>query len=441
MILAVTCHTPHAYAREVHLNSTVAVVESQTFNPQDVWEKFADTLRIKYAYAERPEIKLDKQLDRSGRLAMQVRTEAELRALLRATVFALLDPHLVINPYTKGDYGYAHGDLILAFKSGRATIIDVRHGSPAFLEGLRPGDVVREIDAEEPQIAALRPFKEVMLAPTSEHLDFGLTLAANGRAGHRRQLVVTDGDGADRMIGLPPVGEYADASSGRPPVELRFTGSDRQIAHIVLHNSLGDNATIKEFDRAMVEAASAKAIVLDLRETPSGGNTEVARSIIGHFVLEPQPYQMHRVPVLQREFTVPRQFVEYALPRAPFFPGTLVVLHGRWTASMGEGLVIGLDAATDAVTIGSDMADHLGAIWVEELGMATSLRFGGESMFHVDGQPREEYVADIEVDPASVGFGSGDRALDCAIEVVDALQSTHSPVGMTCDIARMGWAK
>ena len=94
-----------------------------------------------------------------------------------------------------------------------------------------------------------------------------------------------------------------------------------------------------------------------------GGNTDVARSVIGHFLTEPQPYQVHEIPAVERATGVPRRFVEVALPRAPHYGGPVAVLGGRWTGSMGEGLVVGLDAAAGAVTVGSDMGDLLGALW------------------------------------------------------------------------------
>ncbi|MEJ7663499.1 MAG: hypothetical protein WKG07_30100 [Hymenobacter sp.] len=66
-----------------------------------------------------------------------------------------------------------------------------------------------------------------------------------------------------------------------------------------------------------------------MRNTPSGGNTTVARGIMGHFVRREQPYQVHVVPSEERQFGVPRRFVEYVLPLAPFYPGKVVVLGGH----------------------------------------------------------------------------------------------------------------
>ena len=55
-----------------------------------------------------------------------------------------------------------------------------------------------------------------------------------------------------------------------------FVGTGGDVAVLTPLNSLGDNGTITAFDTAMKEAigAGARAIILDMRETPSGGNTE-----------------------------------------------------------------------------------------------------------------------------------------------------------------------
>ena len=145
------------------------------------------------------------------------------------------------------------------------------------------------------------------------------------------------------------------------------------------------------------------------------------RSIMGHFVVEPKPYQMHRIPAFEREFTVPRQFVEYVMPRAPQFLGPVFVLHGKWTGSMGEGIVIGMDAASDAVTIGSDMGDLLGGLWNYDLEVSNArLDLGGEALFHVDGTPREDYVAQHAIMPASTAGDGTDPAIGKALQLLGA---------------------
>ena len=86
-------------------------------------------------------------------------------------------------------------------------------------------------------------------------------------------------------------------------------------------------------------------LVLDLRDTASGGNTIVARAVLGWFVARPTCYQIHNLPAEERATGVARQWIEQVLPRpGKRHRGPVTVRVGRWTGSMGEGLALGLDA-------------------------------------------------------------------------------------------------
>jgi carboxyl-terminal processing protease len=172
--------------------------------------------------------------------------------------------------------------------------------------------------------------------------------------------------------------------------------------------------TIDEFAAAVAQAAGATALVIDLRNTPSGGNTTVARGIMGHFTTRERPYQVHVVPSEQRRYGVPRKFVEYVLPRQPHYGGRVFVVGGRWTGSMGEGLMIGFDAL-GATTVGSELGHLLGALYNVDLATSGArVDLGLEQLFHVDGTPRERFRPKLYVEPVERTAG-GDPALD-AIE-------------------------
>jgi len=102
-----------------------------------------------------------------------------------------------------------------------------------------------------------------------------------------------------------------------------------------------------------------------------------------------------------------------------------VVLSGHWTGSMGEGLVIGLDAAADALTIGSNMADLLGAltnVTLEKSGARMDL--GTETLFHVNGTPREDYIADIPLESADRDAQGADPAMESALAYLSRSEGT-----------------
>ncbi|MEO0439663.1 MAG: hypothetical protein AAF067_02185 [Pseudomonadota bacterium] len=87
---------------------------------------------------------------------------------------------------------------------------------------------------------------------------------------------------------------------------------------------------------------------------------------------------------------------------------------------MGEGLVIGLDAAADAYTIASDMGDLLGAL--SNLNLEASgarIDIGTESLFHVDGTPREDYVADLPLRESDRLADGSDPAMAAALKYLE----------------------
>ncbi|WP_394727089.1 S41 family peptidase [Altererythrobacter sp. GH1-8] len=387
---------------------------ARLFDAAAAWEEFEQLLRGKYAYIDRDDMDVDAQLARSQELASQAETNDEFRRIIHQTALTFMDPHLIVGPFTADDYAIVMtaADLDARFEGGRLLISDVRAGSPAFEAGIRSGDEMLAIDGELPNVAAMLPFGKVLAEPTAAQLDYGATLAINGRRGHARKLQVRGPSGEVRYLELISATEFARSLDDREPVTLTRIGEQAEIAVIRINNSLGNNDTIIAFDQAMKAALSAKAIVLDMRDTPSGGNTEVARSIIGHFTREMRPYQVHEIPAFEREFTVPRRFVEYVYPREPNYAGPVYVLHGRWTGSMGEGIVIGMDAATDAVTIGSDMGDLLGGLWNWDLEKSEArVDLGGEALFHVNGAPREDFVANVPLTPADTDAEGNDPAI------------------------------
>ena len=146
--------------------------------------------------------------------------------------------------------------------------------------------------------------------------------------------------------------------------------------------------------------------MLDLRDTPSGGNTAVARGIMGLFVARRRPYQRHVVE--ERATGTVRDWVEYVTPRglAPL-RAPMVVLVDGWTGSMGEGMAIGLDAMGRATVVGDRMAGLRGATGATVLpvsGLRAS--FPTERLFHVDGTPRHLWRPSVRV-PS----GPGDPAM------------------------------
>jgi carboxyl-terminal processing protease len=143
----------------------------------------------------------------------------------------------------------------------------------------------------------------------------------------------------------------------------------------------------------MARARPGQSIVLDLTDTPGGGNSSVARAILGWFVDRPRFYQMHNDPSELRQTGIARQWIEQVLPRpGKYHRGRVIVLVGRWTGSMGEGIAIGFDAF-GARVVGTRMAGLRGAVYDERLEHSRLvLKLPAERVMTVNGAPREDFV-------------------------------------------------
>lgn len=186
------------------------------------------------------------------------------------------------------------------------------------------------------------------------------------------------------------------------------------IGYIRINNSLGDNDLIPQFDSVLNTLMSTQALVLDLRETPGGGNTTVARAIIGRFITKEGFYQAHELTAEERLYGVKRSWQEIVSPRKEPYTRPLVVLANHWTGSVGEGIVIGFDALKRGTVIGTRMAGLNGAIYSYQMPHTKiGFSFPVEKLLHVNGTPREDYVPPVVVKSRGTG---GDEILQAGLD-------------------------
>jgi carboxyl-terminal processing protease len=305
--------------------------------------------------------------------------------------------------------------VVASWRGGNAQIVAVRGGSPASNAGVQPGMRVLEVDGDpiEAAVAALEP--KLLAAPDTAARDWALQLAL---AGHRKRdlvrLSIADGSGVRDL-------SFASVST-TPPQTLLAQALLGDVGHIRFNNSLGDDALVQAFDEALGKFADARAVVIDLRDTASGGVSSVARGIIGRFVRTPVPYQRHEYAAEFRASGIHRIWVEYVAPRAPLFSKPVVVLAGRWTGSMGEGIAIGLNATRGAPVLGEPMAHLLGALGQIDLPHSKiPVRVPSEKLFHVNGTAREAFLP-CSVAPA--GSPAIDAELAAAVKLARELAAT-----------------
>jgi carboxyl-terminal processing protease len=125
------------------------------------------------------------------------------------------------------------------------------------------------------------------------------------------------------------------------------------IGIIRLNNSLGETNTKLEFKQALSDLKETDGIILDLRNTIDGGNTSIAYPIAGHFTNKKMVFQKYK--------NTKEEFVDYIKPSNPHYDKPLIVLVGRWTGSIGEGLSSGFDGTGIGKIVGTEMLKLAGA--------------------------------------------------------------------------------
>ena len=297
-------------------------------------------------------------------------------------IASLADHHAITGSSFKDSWAIipTYADLWIVQRGKDYLIEAVREGSPAAQARIVAGDRLIAV-GEVPTDQAVEAFWKAMGLPvTAERAEYGARVLAAGRRDRPRDLTISHG-GTNRRLSLPNL--YVDQPD-RPP--LTIIGKTIQF-----NNSLGDQGTIEAFDKAMAALPRNARVVLDFRDTPSGGNTSVARAIMSWFVDRPRNYQIHRLPAEERETGIARQWVEQVLPRVGKHHATLPVVRvGRWTGSMGEGLAIGF-AALGVRVEGTRMAQLKGAVYDFALpSSGLTVKLPAERLYSTDGRARED---------------------------------------------------
>jgi C-terminal processing protease CtpA/Prc len=346
-----------------------------------------------------------------------VRNRDELVALLERVLDELYDPHLQLttNLARSPRLVPSGTDLWAEWLDGRATITQLRSGSDAERAGLRAGMVVLAADGRRIDAAVEARVGRSYAHSVPAARDWALRAVLAGRHDTPRLLEVRDG-GATRTVELPAAdqvggtGALLDASEIRPG-----------IGYIRINDSLGDGDLVAAFDRALDSLRHTRGLIVDLRDTARGGNSTVARGILGRFVERDLPYQKHVLTAEERETGIRRSWLELVSRRGDFvYSRPVAVLVGRWTGSMGEGLALGFDATKAGTVIGTAMAGLVGATTQVTLPHSgIGINVPAERLYHVRGTPREQFRPAVHVDVGRAAPGA-----DPFVEA--ALRSLHA---------------
>lgn len=342
-----------------------------------------------YAYLDRFP---DGRMPMSAKLRAEAEQVRDKRSLLRFAERALLtlaDHHAITGSSFPDSRALvpSYSDLWIEKRGADFRVEAVRRDSPAERAGIKVGDRLTAIEGTPTARAVEAFWADLGMASNEERAGFAARVLAAGRRDRPRNLSVQQGQGKPQRMVLP---NLYTVTANHPLVSASTAGADLLIK---LNDSLGNDETIAAFDAAMEQARPGQRVIIDLSETPGGGNTVVARAILGWFVAKPTAYQMHNLPEEERRTGISRQWVEQVLPRkGKHHPGPLLIRVGRWTGSMGEGLAIGF-AAIGADVEGEPMAGLLGAIYDYNLTHSgLLLKLPTERLMTVEGKPREQFI-------------------------------------------------
>ena len=366
-------------------------------------------IRDNYAYFDEKSVDWEQVRNRLRPRATAIRDRGEFIGLLEDLVEHLYDhhAHLGVNTPSSPRLVPSGADLWAAHRGGTALITQVRAGSDGERAGLRPGMEIVSIDGRPVADAVEGRLPSTLDREDPAARDWALRVLLAGRQNAAVHLEVRTGSRLRRVEFQPGLADRAESP-------LTVAVLDDRIGYVRLHDSLGQTALVSAWDAALDDLRGTDGLILDLRDTPSGGNTTVARGLLGRLVSEERPYQRHELPGEERRHGIRRIWVEHVAPRGPrVYDKPITVLVGRWTASMGEGVAIGLDGMRRATVFGSAMAGLAGAVYsrtLEHTGIP--VRVPAERLYHVDGTPRERFVPRFRIEPTSP---AEDAVLDAAL--------------------------
>jgi carboxyl-terminal processing protease len=312
----------------------------------------------------------------------------------------IYDHHAILN--TNTDYSQrlvpSATDIWAEYIDGKPIITELRSGFGATDAGILAGMEVVTVNgiAIETAISAFLP--RALKPSTDEAKNFALRLLLAGNHIEPRKFTLKY-KGITKAYFPDKTGLQLEHIKYSSKIESTTIGN---IGYIKINDCLYDNELIPVFDSIMQAFKNTQSLILDFRATPSGGNTSVAKAIIGWFTTKENFYQKHEYYAEEKSSGIKRSWVEIVSPRnGKYYGKPMAILCNHWTGSIAEGIVIGFDALNRPNTkiIGTDMARLKGAVYTFEM-PNTKIRFTFpiERLYHVNGLPREEYIPSIFID-------------------------------------------
>ena len=355
---------------------------------QKDFEEFWSDINGNYAYLKEQNIDWKKVKEIYLPQAEKISSNSEFIQLLEKVLNELYNGHSSLNTNLNSSNRLIPSgqDIYVEKINSKFIITDLRKGFGADLSGLKIGMEITKFNGKpiDEQLSKFLP--KFTQNHTSKMYQFSLDMLFAGTHDIKREISVLEDEIEKKYF----PDEYQQTQLN---TLLESKIINKNTAYIKINNSLGNNQLILDFDQTLDNFLSYKNLVIDLTETPSGGNTTVARAIMGRFINETLPYQRHQ---FDEKYDTKRVWTEFVTPRNKQFKGKVYILVGHWTGSMGEGIAIGFDGMKRAEIIGTKMAGLLGAISNFQMTETKiGYQFPTERLYQTNGKPREDYLPKI----------------------------------------------
>ena len=380
----------------VFLCAKVVTAQENQYNEdfQFLWQSVNEN----YAYFDKKQTDWTKVREIYGKQILQITDKKGFIRLLELALRELYDNHTQLNTNLSDSSRLVPSgtDIHAEWINRKAIITDLRKTFGAERAGLKVGMEIVNFNGK-PIEESIKPFiGKSIRQPDDEVRNWALNALLAGDHITNR-VIEARSNGKPQIFKLDePKGLLENISYS---TKLDFRKLENNLGYIKINNSLGDNSLIGLFDDTLNTLKDTNGLILDLRETPSGGNSTVGRAILSRFIKSEKPFQKHSDPLEEKNWGVKRSWFEIVTPRGLIYEKPLVILVNHWTGSMGEGIAIGFDGMNRAKIVGTKMAGLNGALTTVELpNTKIQVSFPFEKIFHVSGQPREDFKPTVLVD-------------------------------------------
>ena len=367
-------------------------------------ELVCDEIRSRYFYFDERAGHWDQSCDRARAEAVTLTSERGSLNVLERLLDDLYDPHVSLDTNNRHSPRLT-SDLWFELHGDDYIITAVRPLCGAANAGVKIGDQLVSFNGLRPAELAYTRIHSGLDDISPQRQTWAINAAIAGRRDESRNIQIIR---EKKTLTF----ELSDPEPALPDEPVTHKVLLFDVGYIRFNDSLGETHTVEAFHSALNAMRDTRGMILDLRSTPSGGDTGIAEPIMGRFFAGDSGYQI----------TIPKNEEAYTSIAGATGPWTydkpLIVLVGRWTGSMGEGIAIGFDGIGRAAVIGSRMAGLAGGI--EDIPLKkiddVAVHLPTYDLRHLDGTPRHLW-APSEIAIADNG-NEPDRLLDTAIRML-----------------------